>query len=151
MSDLALRLQADGTIDLALTENGLDFATEDGLETAIILSLYLDRRAAADDTLPDGSANRRGSWMDDFQTPANYQLGSRLWLLAREKQLPDVLRRAKTYVEEALQWLIDDGIAHSVVCTPSWSTATVLAFSIVITGAATGTYQNTFLYSVETA
>lgn len=151
MSDLALRLQADGSIDLDLSADGLDLMTESGLETAITLNLYLDRRAAADDTLPDGTTNRRGSWMDDFQIPANNALGSRLWLLYREKQLPDVLQRAKTYVQEALQWLVDDGIATSVVCTPSWATTATLSFVIRINGAASGTYQNTFLYSLEAA
>ncbi len=52
---------------------------------------------------------------DDRPVP----LGSRLWLLAREKQLPAVMRKAEAYARQALQWLIDDGIAASVSVTAS--------------------------------
>ena len=41
-------------------------------------------------------------------------IGSRLWLLARSKQLPQVLRAAELYASEALQWLVDDGVASAV-------------------------------------
>lgn len=50
---------------------------------------------------------------------AHDRIGSRLWLLGREKQLAEVVRRAKDYAEEALAWLIDDGVARRVSVTPS--------------------------------
>ena len=37
-----------------------------------------------------------------------------LWLLAREKRTPAVLARAELYVREALQWLVDDGVASAI-------------------------------------
>jgi phage gp46-like protein len=42
------------------------------------------------------------------------QIGSRLWLLSRELQVQEVVRRAHDYAVEALQWLIEDGHARKV-------------------------------------
>lgn len=109
-----------------------DLAAESGLETAVILSLFCDARAREDDVIPDGTGYRRGWWADSVAplasggltvredaAAAHDRIGSRLWLLSREKQLPEVLRRAKDYAEEALAWLIDDGVARRVSVTPS--------------------------------
>jgi phage gp46-like protein len=96
---------------------GPGFAEEDGLETAVIISLFSDRRAEADDILPDGGDDRRGYWGDAYAEIAGDLIGSRLWLLEREKQLPDVQRRAKEYADEALAWLVIDGVADRVLTT----------------------------------
>jgi len=109
--------------DTGLQEGDFDFNTsiqdlesDEGLETAVIISLFTDRRARVDDTLSDpNSSDRRGWWGDLISPQVNGdQIGSRLWLLNREKTLENVLQRAKEYTEEALQWLIDDGFAESV-------------------------------------
>lgn len=81
------------------------------LRTAVILSLFCDRRAEADDALPDPAGSRRGWWGDALmQRP----IGSRLWLLSREKQMQEVVNRAREYATEALQWLVDDGIVEEL-------------------------------------
>ena len=49
--------------DLAIISG--DVLLTDGLETAVILSLFLDARARDDDPLPDGGTDRRGWWDDD--------------------------------------------------------------------------------------
>ena len=101
--------------DYAIAQLGL--TPEDGLETAVIISLFTDRRADADDVIPDGTNNRRGWWADAYADIRGDQIGSSLWLLAREKQLPSVLIRAREYAEEALDWLVKDGIAKAVNVT----------------------------------
>lgn len=95
-----------------------DFAVSGGalsadsdLQTAVLISLFTDRRAEADDALPDAAASRRGWWGDAL---GNRRIGSRLWLLSREKQLREVVNRAQEYAEEALAWLVEDGIARRV-------------------------------------
>lgn len=95
---------------------GGDLGKDDSLETAVILSLFLDARARDDDVLPDEAHGDRRGWWADSVVPAaeRDRTGSRLWLLGREKVLPEVLRRARDYAVEALQWLIDDGIASAV-------------------------------------
>lgn len=146
MADLSLRLINNGpaqtpAIDLALI--GYDLAKEDGLRTAVIVSLFSDRRAEADDEIPDGSDDRRGWW---FGT-----IGSRLWLLARAKEMPDTLARARAYAIEALQWLIDDGVATAVEVTAEWAQRGVLALHVAITLADRNRFEDVFNYSLEAA
>lgn len=146
MTDLALRLIDNGptrppAIDLAL--GGYDLATEDGLRTAVIVSLFTDRRAEADDEIPDGGDDRRGWWADS--------IGSRLWLLARAKETPDTLARARAYAIEALQWLIDDGVATAVDVTAEWVRHGVLALRVAVTLADRDRFEDVFNYSLEAA
>tara|TARA_B100000700_G_scaffold22521_4_gene21877 strand:- start:18978 stop:19421 length:444 start_codon:yes stop_codon:yes gene_type:complete len=109
--DIALRYDPESQVfDLALDDGEL--AADEGLQTAVILSLFTDRLADDDDRLPDGRDDQRGWWADAYNERPH---GSRLWLLSREKTEEDVLRRAKTYADEALAWLIEDGIAAEVV------------------------------------
>lgn len=104
MTEVAMTLQAFGA-DLAL--DGADLRAEDGLQTAVFLSLFSDARA------PDGwvgGSDVRGWWPDGPQD----RFGSHLWLLARESLTGDVLARAEGYAEAALLWLVEDGIAERV-------------------------------------
>jgi phage gp46-like protein len=122
MSDLALTWRVEAG-DMVVAGN--DVALDDGLETAVILSLFCDRRAALNDVLPDQATDPRGWWGDLFADVANDQIGSRLWLLERAKQEPSVLRQAEAYAREALQWLIDDHVASEVIVAaeftkPGW-------------------------------
>ena len=87
-----------------------DIAAGNDLSTAIAISLFTDRRANEDDTLPDGS-DPRGWWADAMD---GQRIGSRLWLLERARNLPETLALAGEYAREALQWLVTDGIAKSV-------------------------------------
>lgn len=106
--DISLAI-LDGALDVALSDAG-DLATDDGLRTAVALSLLCDRRAEDDDVLPDGSENgdRRGWWADAIADRDGDRWGSRLWLLSREKDLAEVRRRADAYARESLAWLLED-------------------------------------------
>lgn len=111
MTDIALQ-QIGAGFDIGLS--GSDVLADDGLETAVILSLYVDRRATEDDELPDNTLSRGGFFGDAIAEIANDQRGSRLWLLRRETRRDVVLEKARTYCREALQWLLEDGVASSV-------------------------------------
>lgn len=102
-------------------EKGADYAIEglllqddNGLDTAVIMSLFTDRRASDDDVLPSGADDKRGSWMDSFPDVDGDKIGSRLWLLDRAKLTQDTVDKVKYYCEEALAWLVQDGIAKAV-------------------------------------
>ena len=130
MGDLALRWDADlGCADVAVEAN--DLAKEDGLDTAVMLSLFTDRRAEASD-LPEGETDRRGWWGDAVPIVDGDRIGSRLWLLAREKELATVLPRAEEYAREALKWLVDDLVAVRVEVTASIPRRGVLGLSVAI-------------------
>ena len=104
--------------DLALED--LALVRDDGLKTAVILSLFIDRRAETDDVLPDNTGDRRGWWADAYSEIEDDKIGSRLWLLSREKQMSSVLMRAKEYAEEALAWMVEDNIVESVTVETWW-------------------------------
>ena len=55
-----------------------------------------------------------------------------LWLLSREKTLPEVLRRAHDYAFEALIWLVDDGIARAVDVDATMPRPGLLALAVKI-------------------
>lgn len=129
MSDLALIYDGHGC-DLAM--DGNDLQLDDGLQTSIIISLFSDRRARADDSLPGEDGDRRGWWADAYSLIEGDQIGSRLWLLSREKELTETLRRAKEYAEEALAWLVTDGIAARVEVTPSVPRRGVLGLAVAV-------------------
>jgi phage gp46-like protein len=117
-----------GDLDIA----GGDLVSDGSLTTAVVLSLFLDARAKDDDEIPDGSSDRRGWWADAYAGQLPDSFGSRLWLLHREKQLASVLARAKEYAEEALAWLVKDGVAQSVQVTADIPRQGVLGLLVVI-------------------
>lgn len=115
--------------DWVVTPQGM--SQDDTLSSAIIISLFTDARALPTD---DYQGDPRGYWADALTITgeAPVQLGSRLWLLRREKQIPATLRRAEQYAREALQWLIDDGIAQSVSVAASAPRVGMLLLDIQI-------------------
>jgi len=119
---------AQGIGDWSVAVDDLD--TSDTLQTAVLLSLFTDKRAP--DDLKIYSADQRGWWGDTYSDRA---LGSLLWTLERaiKSDGPEVLRRAEGYCSDALQWLIDDGVAATITVTASWISETNLGVYIVIT------------------
>jgi len=88
-------------------ENG-DVKTDRDLETAILVSLFTDRRAQASDKV---TGNYLGGWWGDkFLSDA---MGSRLWLLDRSGVTRGTINLARVYCVEALQWLVKDGAVAS--------------------------------------
>lgn len=67
-----------------------------------------------------------GSWW------ADPTLGSRIHLLKRNKVLPNVVQRARSYAVEALRPLIDSGRARSVDAVASMQGATLLLVVTVV-------------------
>lgn len=116
--------------DLEISGGAL--AADDGLETAVVISLFTDRRAEPGDPLPDAGADRRGWWGDALADVPGDRIGSRLWLLAREKQTQATLARAREYAAEALRWMIEDGVARAVNVTAEIVRDGVLGLGIEI-------------------
>ena len=92
----------DGSID-----------SDDGIETAIAISLFTDRLATESDGAHVGE-DRRGWWFDALDSDPTTRTGSRLWLLESATLTDETLRRAEDYANEALVWMVDEGVARSV-------------------------------------
>lgn len=115
MTDAAMVMTENGG---ELVLSGFDLARDDGLETAVIISLFTDRRASAEQMPVElQQDDLRGYWGDISNATPSDQTGSLLWLLAREKQLPQILGRAQQYCREALAWMVEDLVATRVEVT----------------------------------
>ena len=142
MIDLALAWDRESlAADISLQD--FDLKTETGLYTAMLLSLFTDRRANADDTIPDGSADRRGWWGDAFAELQNDQFGSRLWLLDRAKITVENMRLIRDYAIEALSWLTRLGIVSMLDATVTRLDTYMVGLKITFTrpGGGAGSYD----------
>jgi hypothetical protein len=63
---------------------------------------------------------------------AGDRIGSRLWLLSREKETKATLSRAEEYGREALGWLIEDRVAERIEVTAKIPRTGVLGLEVVI-------------------
>jgi phage gp46-like protein len=117
--------------DLALLLGDLEHETT--MRTAILLSLFSDARATPDELRNHGGDDPRGACIDALSPVEGDRFGSKLWLLFREKQIPETLNRAKRYCEDALEWLREDGIARLVEVVTAWIGQGRMSITITIT------------------
>lgn len=119
MTDIALAWDADRFAADLLQEGGA-LATDDGMRTAILISLFSDARAPAGAVLPEPGADPRGWWGDAFapdasaSDPAAGAIGSTLWLLRRAKITPAAIEQARQAAHAALTWLVRDGVVSAL-------------------------------------
>jgi phage gp46-like protein len=128
MADIAIKTQ--NKVFGLRVENG-DLAKDEGLETAVLISIFTDKRIS-DDELPTGETSKRGWWGDVFPNVDQDQIGSRLWLLERVKRTAETLRKSEDYIKEALNWLIEDGVAASIEVTSSYDENNQLVAALTV-------------------
>jgi phage gp46-like protein len=105
-----------GYYDFSL-ENG-DFKLTNGLETALFMSIFCEKRAAPSE-MP-APETRRGWWGNTVLGYGNYEIGSKLWLLEQARKDNIVLGLSKTYVADGLQWLLEDNYAKNITINTSF-------------------------------
>ncbi len=86
--------------------------TTSSFESALQLSLFLDRRA--DSSEISDPQRRRGWFGNEFDPVPERQLGSKLFLLEQTKVNKETLLKAKLYTKESLEWFIEDGHATKI-------------------------------------
>lgn len=113
------------------TTAGGGIALGPAIVSAVVLSLFTDRIASPDFVPTDGTADRRGWWGDSYEPSP---IGSRLWQLDRaaKSTAANLPKLARGYCVEALQWLLDDGVAASVSVTAGWASPTALAILVTV-------------------
>lgn len=106
--DIALRYDPARRRFDAVIERG-DAAVDRTLATPMAMAMFCDRRARADDDLPQvgtfltpSTVNPRRGWVGDAIDGEGRRLGSLLWLLDREKQTDQTRLRAVAYARDAL-------------------------------------------------
>ncbi len=130
MTDIALKADAAGNIfDIDFGIYGFD--SDDGLQTSIIISLFTDRRLPVGVDHPEGLNDPRGYWGDVAEADG-FQWGSLLWTLYRQVITNAVVTSCREFCEQALQWMIDDGIAESITVTSERAGTYQISISIEI-------------------
>ena len=145
-------LPCQGPIDTAvlLTYNVL--AVDRTLDTAVLLSLFSDRRAGPDDALPHNASDRHGWVGDQVAVASGDAWGSLLWLVYVGKATEEVRESARFYCQEALQWMLDSGVAGSVEVTSEWTAPGRLGLRVLIAspGDLAPAYDATWGLTLET-
>lgn len=100
-------------LQIGLNDVTLTSYADQPLIRAVIISLFSWRLADPDDDVQEG--DRHGWWGDTYAEVEGDLTGSRLWELLRHTITEETLAMARQFAEEALQWLIDDRVAESVI------------------------------------
>lgn len=116
--------------DLAF--DGVDLALDLTPATPLLVSIGTDRRAHADDALPDivtddyapSRLNARRGWAGDALDAQGRLTGSRVWLIARAKQTEATRLLAQGAAAEALAWF--EAAGYPVQLTVRWVARGVL-------------------------
>lgn len=108
--DCKLTIDSNGAFDVPLVDGDIDI--ENGMDTAIWVSLCTDARANADQVaLPQ---HRRG-WPGNTVAPvANRGLGGLLWLIDQRRLNQATLNEAVDYAQKALNWMLEDNVAQNI-------------------------------------
>jgi phage gp46-like protein len=90
-----------------------------GFETAILMSLFLDKRAS--ETEVAKVELRRGWWGNDFSDYDNYEIGSKLWFLDQARADINTLNLAQTYANDGLSWFLTDNYCTKITVDTSYT------------------------------
>lgn len=111
MSDIAIEYKSQiKEYDISIL-NG-DLKECDDLDSAVIISLFTWARAAAGEV--DENAPRFGWFGDKIDADNTDSTGSKLYLLKRKKITNQTIMDTREYIEQALQWMIEDGVATEI-------------------------------------
>ena len=143
MIDAALK-NSDNGFDLDFSST--DITAENGLQSMVLLSLFSDAKVS-DEELPNTEIYKRGFWGDMFEN--NVTSGSKLWLLGREKTLPETRERLKEYAKESLSWMEKDGIVSSIRVNAEIMSSSQIELYIYLSRPGNSESKFDFLWSSE--
>ena len=121
--DVRLAFGVDGA-DLVVDSG--DLVRDEGLVTAVVVSLLSDGLAPALPDVPLLEQDRRGYWAEQAGDP----YGSLLWTLKKDTAAERA--RARELVASSLAWLTDQGIASSVEVETSRKAPGSLQIDVVL-------------------
>ena len=120
-------LSGDQGYDIQIGPDG-DVQSEESLDTAILVSLFTDRRVSESEQ--PNEYKRRG-WIGNESTPG-IQMGSKVWLYEQARITNTTLSGIADAATDCLQWMVEQGIAKNVSASAS-STSTGVSLNVTIT------------------
>lgn len=111
-TDLAYGQDADGHYDLVIDDEAGDFAVTQGLDSAIFVSLFSDRRAREDEV---ADPLRRRGWIGDLVAEVAGDVhGSGNWFYEQARLDDDTRLGLRDESEAALDWMVAERLARTV-------------------------------------
>ena len=101
--DAVLKENPDGVYDISYDSEG-DILTSDFLDTAILMSIFCERRANVEE-VPE-SEKRRG-WIGNESTP-EFEIGSKVWLYEQARLTRTTLNGLQTEIFNGLEWMLGE-------------------------------------------
>lgn len=131
MSDIALKAKKDGSFDLDFDEKSKDLLLTDSLYNAVAISIGTYARNR---NLKPNSAvldPQIGGWWADALDPLG-TLGGYLYEAYPGKLTDATISKLKELVAEALEWMIEDGVAKTVDCKVVAEENDIVAVTVAI-------------------
>ena len=129
MLDIELVQQPDLSYDIEF-ENG-DFKIDDGLETALIVSILSDRRASESQVF---QPELRRGWIGDLVTTLpGYKLGSHIWLSEQARVTQETLSTIQDSAEKSLNWMLSASLILKVEAKATITSKDNILLTITIT------------------
>lgn len=126
-----------------IARNGTDIAVVDGLETAMLVSLFTNARM---DESVRSNPLQRGGWVGNIQNAKRKrQLGGHCWTLEDERITTYYLAQAKEKSRRAHDWMLTDGMARHIVTSASAKGQSV-SIDIKYTGRDGKQYDSIYLW-----
>jgi phage gp46-like protein len=140
--DVLIKPDGFGNYDIPLNENGYDFASAEGFESAIPVSLFTDARAPASSV---ADPKKRRGWIGNLLTiDQDRQLGGLLWIYDQGRITATLLNGVRNETLRSLNWMLADGILLSIEVDVFVESTRAIRVKIRLTG----TDNNVDQYSV---
>lgn len=130
--DIAFVQDSLNRFDVALDPDTGDLLGVEGLETALTLSVFAERRADA--SVVPQPEQRRGWWgnLVGPKSEEGFEIGSLIWTLEQARNTQEKLNKAEGFMRTGLNWLVEDGIAQTVSVSGSRTTDSMLLKADII-------------------
>lgn len=107
---------------------------------AVMISLFTWRRAEPS----DDTETKWGWWGDTLADEVGDKIGSRLYLCLRSTLTEETVLCAQEYVEQALQWMLDDKVASAISVKAERSESDINRLDMIVTITADRNYELVF-------
>ena len=126
-TDVIIKQDTGGFYDIAFTDGG-DIETAQSLDTAILMSILAEVRAAPSE-MPE--SHRRRGWIGNESTEG-IEMGSKMWLFEQARITGSNLAELGVIINNGLKWLVEEDTAISTSVNAFYRNGTVQVEVILV-------------------